>query len=169
MKRKYLLIGVLLLAVCVSISTVSADESWSWSFGSSSSSESNSNGGEVSIDNNKVKIQGFEFTIPDGYKENESARLVGNDTDQNEFPGFKISQVRFDKGNDSVIVKVVYGDKEMNADSYTPQNGSASEKINDVDGFFAQYNDGVTFDYIKDGKLVELFAPNKEILVSLVK
>ena len=57
----------------------------------------------------------------------------------------------------------------MKADSYTPQNGSASEKINDVDGFFAQYNDGVTFDYIKDGKLVELFAPNKEILVSLVK
>ncbi|AMD17041.1 hypothetical protein TL18_02780 [Methanobrevibacter sp. YE315] len=167
MKRKFLMMGVVLLAICVTISAVSADDGWSFNF--SSSSESNSDGGDVSVENNHVKIQGLEFTIPEGYVENESARLVGNDTDQDAFPGFKISAVQFDKDNDSIIIKVVYGDDELNASSYTPANDTVAEKINDIDGYFKEYDDGVSFNYIKDGKLVELFAPNKETLISLFK
>lgn len=167
MKRKFLMMGVVLLAICVTISAVSADDGWSFNF--SSSSESNSDGGDVSVENNHVKIQGLEFTIPEGYVENESARLVGNDTDQDAFPGFKISGVEFDKDNDTIIIKVVYGDDEINASSYTPANGTVAEKINNIDGYFAEYDDEVAFHYIKDGKLVELFAPNKETLVSLFK
>lgn len=169
MKRKFLLIGVLVLAVCVSISVVSADEGWSFNFGSSSSSESNSNGGDVNVENNHVKIQGFDFTIPDGYKENESARLVGNDTDQKTFPGFKISKVEFDKNNDKIIIKVVYGDEKMDEKSYTPANDTVAEKINDIDGHLAKYDDGVSFTYLKDGKLVEIFAPDQQTLSSLFK
>ena len=169
MKRKYLLIGVLLLAVCISVSAVSADDSWSFNFDSSSSSESNSNGGELSIDNNKVKIQGFEFTIPEGYKENESFRLVGNDTNQTGFEGLKITQVRFEKDTDSIIIKVLYGDEPLDAKSYTPDPNATSEKLNNIEGYFQEYNDGVSFNYIKDGKLVELFAPDKETLISLFK
>ena len=161
------MMGVVLLAICVTISAVSADDGWSFNF--SSSSESNSDGGDVSVENNHVKIQGLEFTIPEGYVENESARLVGNDTDQDAFPGFKISSVHFDKDNDTIIIKVVYGDDELNASTYTPGNATVAEKINDIDGYFEEYDDGVSFNYLKDGKLVELFAPNKETLISLFK
>lgn len=167
MKRKFLLAGVLLLTICVTVSAVSADDSWSFNF--SSSSESNTDGGDVSIKNNDLKIQGLEFIIPDGFKENESARLVGNDTDQDSFPGFKISKVQFDKGNESVIVKVIYGDNKLNSSTYTPSNTSQSAKIHDINGYISEYDDGVIFDYLKDGKLVEIFAPNKEMIDSLFK
>lgn len=167
MKRKLLLVGALLLVICVTVSAVSADSGWSFNF--SSSIESNTDGGDVSVDDNDLKIQGFEFTIPDGFKENESARLVGNDTDQNSFPGFKVSAVQFDKGNESIIIKVIYGDNELNSSTYTPSNISVAGKIQDIDGYISEYDDGVSFDYLKDGKLVEIFAPNKEMINSLFK
>lgn len=167
MKRKFLLAGVILLAICVTVGAVSADDSWSFSF--SSSSQSNTDGGDVSITNNNLKIQGLEFIIPDGFKENESARLVGNDTDQNSFPGFKISKVQFDKGNESLTIKVIYGDNKLNSSTYTPANDTVSGKIHDIDGYITEYKDGVSFDYLKDGKLVEIIAPNKEMIDSLFK
>lgn len=168
MNKKYLMIGVVLLAICVSISAVSADDSWSFNFGSSS--ESNSNGGDVSIDNNKVKIQGFEFTIPDGYTENESARLVGNDTNATFGTGYKMSEVDFNNGNKTIMIKVVYGDEPLNESSVTPNENLVQKKIADIQGNFGQDDDGVVlFNYVKDGKFVELVAPDEQTLVSLFK
>lgn len=75
------MIGVLLLAICVSVSAVSAeDDGFSFSF--SSSDSSNSDGGSVQVENNVVTIQDLKFTIPDGFKENESAKKVGEEADR---------------------------------------------------------------------------------------
>ena len=165
MKKSFLMAGVILLAICITVSAVSADDSWSFNF--SSDSETNTDCGQVEITNNHVKIQGFEFDIPEGYEANDSAKVVGEDAGDS-FKDFKASQVRFDKGDDSIIIKVVCGDNELDDDSYTPDDDTVAKKINDVDGYFAEYDDGVSFDYIEDGKLVEIFAPDEKALQSLI-
>lgn len=167
MNKKILMIGVILLAICISIGAVCADDSWSFNFGSSS--ESNSDGGDVSIENNHVEIQGLEFDIPDGFEENESARLVGNDTDQDSFPGFKISKVEFNKGDEFIVIKTIFGDEDLDEDGYTPAEDTVDQTINDVDGYLVEYEDGATFDYIQDGKLVEIVTSDKELLNDLVQ
>ena len=161
--KKIVTLGVLLLAVIISVSAVSAFE---WSF--SSSDNSNSNGGSVSLDNNVLKIQGFEYTIPEGYKENESAKIVGEDADQNIFPGFKISSETFEKGDDAIIIKVVFGDEDMDEDEYTPGENATATEIADTEGYITKYTDGVSFDYVEDGKIVEIFAPDEQTLSSLL-
>lgn len=165
--KKILMIGAVLLAVCITISAVSADEGWSLNF--SSSDESNSNGGSVKLDNNVLTIQDFKFTIPDGYKENESAKVVGEDADQDNFPGFKGSEDRFDKGDDSIIIKVMFGDTKMEDDKYTPGENYTAKEIADQDGWIKTFDDGVIFDYIEDGKLVQIFAPDENILSTLIQ
>ena len=144
--KKIMIFGAILLTICISISAVSAFE---FSFDSSSSDSSNSNGGSVSLKDNELTIQDFKFIIPEGYKENKSAQILAEDADQNAFPGFKITTEQFDNGEDSIIIKVVFGDDKM-------------------DGYLSEYNDGVSFDYIEDGKLVEIFAPDEETLSTLL-
>ena len=64
------MICAVLLAICLAVSAVSADDEWSFNW--SSSESSNSDGGEMSFENGKLKLQGIEFNIPDGFKENET-------------------------------------------------------------------------------------------------
>lgn len=160
------MVGVILLAICLSISAASAFE---WNFDFSSSDSTNSNGGSISLENNELTIQDFKFVIPEDFKENESAKVLAEDADQDAFPGFKMSSERFDKGNDSIIIKVLFGDKEFDEDAYTPGDEAVSKEIADVSGYLTEYNDGVSFDYVKDGKLIEIFAPDEETLSSLLE
>lgn len=164
--KKILMAGAILLAICITISAVSADEGWSFNF--SSSDESNSNGGSVKLDNNLLTIQDFKFTIPDGFEENESAKLVGEEADQDAFPDYKISSERFDKGDDSIIIKVVFGDKQLDDDTYEPGENYTAKKLADEDGWIIEYDDGFAFDYIEDGKLVEIFAPDEQSIADLI-
>lgn len=164
--KKIIMIGVILLAVCLSISAASAFE---FNFDYSSSDSSNTDGGSISLENNELTIQDFKYLIPEGYKENESAKIVGEDADQDAFPGFKLSSERFDKGDDSIIIKVVFGDEEIDEEGYTPEDGAVAKDINDISGYLSEYDDGVSFDYIEDGKLIEIFAPDEETLSSLLE
>ena len=166
--KKIIIVLSVLLAVCLAISAVSADEGWSFNFSSEESSSSSSNGGEVNFNNGKLKIQGLEFTIPEGYKENDTAKKVGEEADQKAFPDFSISIDQFDKGNDSIIVKVVFGAKKLDNNTYTPNSDSQSKKIAGHDGYFVEYKDGVSFTYLEDGKLVEIFAPDENVLSSVM-
>ena len=164
--KKLFAVGIILLAICISISAVSADDGFSFNF--SSSDSSNSNGGSVEVNNNNVKIQDIQYTIPDGFKENQSAQIVGEDAEQDSFPGFKISSVRFDKGDDSIIIKVLFGDDKLDENTYTPGNDTVAKKVGDVDGYLAEFTDGISFNYIKDGKLIEIFAPDEKTLTSVL-
>lgn len=84
--KKIMILGVILLAICLSISAASAYE---FNFDYSSSDSSNTDGGSISLENNELTIQDFKYIIPEGYKENESAKITGEDADQDSFPGFK--------------------------------------------------------------------------------
>ena len=72
--KKIMIVLIALIAIGISVGAVSA-EGFSFSFGS----DSNSDGGSIEVNNNELKIQGEKYTIPDGYKENESARILAND------------------------------------------------------------------------------------------
>ena len=69
--KKIIIVLIALIAIGVSVSAVSA-EGFNFSFGS----ESNSNGGDISINNDKLSIQGVNLKITDGFKENEFSRMV---------------------------------------------------------------------------------------------
>ena len=167
--RKILMIGVILLAICVSISAVSADDSWSFNF--SSSESSNSEGGAFSFgSNNLLQIQGLNYTIPDGYKENESFRVVGDDVNQSSMPeGSKITSAQFINGNDSIIIKAIFGDEKFDKDGYTPSDSAVEKEIAGQQGWIDEFDDGVCFDYINDGKIVEICAPDEKVLESILE
>ena len=161
MKRKILMIGLLLLVVCVSISAVSAD----FNFSFSSSESSNSDGDSIKFDNGKLVIQGIEFAIPDGYKEVDNAKVLGNDSKI--YNGFKESSDTFAKGNDKIIVKVSYSD--TTGGEYTPSNNTVEKTLNNQTGWFAQDNTGAFFIFIKDKKIVEIDAPDEQTIASIIK
>ena len=116
-----------------------------------------------------INIQGLKFKIPDGFKENETVKLVGEEANQTAFPGFSVSTDRFDKGDDFVVFKVIYGDNKLDNNSYAPSSDTVAKEIEGHSGHFTQYNDGVSFDYLQDGKLVEIVASSEDVLSSVLK
>ena len=88
--KKVLMIFAVLLAVCLTVCAVSADDSWSFNF--SSSDSSNSNGGSMSFENGKLKLQDLEFTIPDGFEENQSAQKLAEDATDVKDAKFSVCQ-----------------------------------------------------------------------------
>ena len=167
--KKILMIGVVLLAICISVSAVSADDSWSFNFGSSESS--NSDGGFFSLNtaNNLLEIQKLQYTIPDGYKENESFRTVGEDAGLSNLPeGTKLTAGEFINGDDSIIVKVFFGDTTFEKDGYTPAEGAVEKQIAKQDGWLLEDDEGVTFNFVKDGKLVEIDAPDEKVVEDIL-
>lgn len=167
MKRIFVL-GIILLSICISLAAVSAADDDGFSFNFFSSESTNSDGGDVSIENDQLSIQGFDFTIPEGFVENESAQRVAEDG-KDGFEGFKISNVEFNKGEEFIVIKVVFGDVDIDEESYTPADDTVPKEVAGVNGWFTEYNDSVSFDYIADGKIVEIFAPNEEMLADLIE
>ena len=162
--RKVLLILAIVLAVTISIGAASADDSWNFDFSSSSDSD----GGQLDVNNNNVKIQGFEFVMPDGYTHNASSDKIGEDAGKN-FPGCKMSLVEFNKGDDSIVIKVVYGDTKFDNDTYEPVQGSVEKTIGGQKGHFEDNDEGLSFAYTKDGKLVDIFANDEQALNSVLQ
>ena len=162
MNKKIVLVLMVLLAACVTISAVSA-EGFNFSF--SSSESSNSDGDSIKFDNGKLVIQGIEFAIPDGYKEVDNAKvLAGNDSS---FPGFKLSSDTFAKGNDKIIIKVLYSDTTEG--NYTPNSNATEKTINNQAGWLTQDNGKSIFTYIKDKKVVAIIAPDENTIASIIK
>ena len=166
--RKILIIGVLLLAICVSIGAVSADDGFSFSW--SSSDSSNSDGGQISFDNGKLKIQDIELNIPDGYKENESAQKLAEKAE--DMDDAKFSLCSFLNGDKEIVTKVFFSD-EFNFNKLTPDDdGSSVEKtMAGTDGVYFEdkYGDGTpTFEFLKDGKIVEVNAPDDDTIEEVI-
>ncbi|WP_405292810.1 hypothetical protein [Methanobrevibacter sp.] len=167
MNKKIMFLGVLILTICISISVVSA-EGFEWSF--STSESSNSDGDAITFDNGKLVIQDIEFSIPDGYKEVDNEKVLGanldDDDDQGSLKGFKISADTFKKGNDIIVVKVVYSDTTEG--DYTPDDDAVTKTISNQEGWLTQDDGGVIFTYIKDKKIVEIVAPDEETVESVI-
>ena len=168
--KKILMVGAILLAICITVSAVSADDGWSFNFGSSESS--NSDGGFFSLNTgtNELQIQMLNYTIPNDYKENESFRTVGVATNQSSFPDdTKITAGQFVNGNESIFVKVFFRDTPFEEDGYNPAEGAVAKEIADEDGWLLEDEDGVTFDFIEDGQIVEINATNEQVIESILK
>lgn len=167
--KKILILGVALLAICVSLSAVSADDSWSFDF--SSSESSNSDGGQMSFNNGELKLQDIIFTIPKGYEENESAQvLAANATDVEDA---KYSSCTFVNGTKEIVATVFFSDV-FNFNSLEPKDdGSSVQKnMSGISGIYYadKYGDGnPTFQFIKDGKIVEVKAPDDATIEEVIK
>lgn len=159
--RKILLVALAIFAVCITVSAVSADDGWSFSFGS----ESNSNGGSIDVNNNELKIQDVKFTIPEGFKELEDKRLVGNDSTS--IKGAKVTGTAIQKGNDTIVIKVTYG--EGGIKNITGGEGSQNQTIAGHSGFLTTGDNEVIFDYDDNEKLVEIVAPSQELIEAVLK
>ncbi|WP_297828177.1 hypothetical protein [uncultured Methanobrevibacter sp.] len=168
--KRILVIFAVLLALCVCVSAVSADDSWSFNW--SSSESSNSDGGAISLENNKLTMQGLKFTIPDGYKQNESAQKVGEPA--NDIGGAKYSCCGFLNGDKELYIKVFYFDDANTVFTNVDDSleGTHNETVSQIQGraFDDKYGDGTpTFQYVKDGKLVEINAPDQETIAAVIK
>lgn len=160
--KKILILALAIFAVCITVSAVSADEGWSFSFGS----ESNSDGGSVEVNNNELKIQDEKFTIPEGFKEIEKERLVGNKSTAIE--GGKVSTCVLKKGNDTILVKVHFGDGKL--ENITAPEGAENKTIGGHNGYLStnDNNDSV-FDYVINNKIVEIVAPSQDLIEAVLK
>ena len=156
--KKIMIVLVALIAIGVSISAVSA-EGFSFSFGS----ESNSDGGDISIDNDKLKIQGVEFKIPEGFKENESARMLANSTDAFG-EGCKVSGTEFYNNDTNIVVKVFFA----NDGKIENLTGDNKMTIAGKEGFLTEKEGRSIFDYDVDGKVIEVNAPDQDTIKSIL-
>lgn len=166
--KKILMISAVLLAICLTVSAVSADDEWSFNF--SSSESSNSNGGAMSFENGKLKLQDLEFTIPDGFKENESAQKLAEAAEDVE--GAKFSVCQFIKDGKEIFVKVFFFDDDNEFTNITPMDNEVEKNMAGIDGVYNanKYGDNTpTFRFIKDGKLVEVNAPDDDTITSVLK
>lgn len=166
--RKILMITAILLAICLTVSAVSADDDWSFSF--SSSESSNSDGGAMSFDNGKLKLQDVEFTIPEGFEENESAQKLAAAAEDVEDAKYSVCQ--FINDGKEVIVKVFFFDNGQEFVNLEPMENEVEKTIAGIDGVYDanKYNDNTpTFRFLQDGKLVEVNAPDDDTLASVLK
>ena len=167
MKFKYMFVMGLILAILM-VGAVSADDSWSFNF--SSSDSSNSNGGAMSFENGKLKLQDVEFTIPDGFKENESAQKLAEDATDVEDAKFSICQ--FIKDGEEIVVKVFFFDNGDEFTSLKPIDNEVEKTMAGIGGVYDanRYGDNTpTFRFLEDGKLVEINAPDDDTINSVIK
>lgn len=166
--RKVLMISAILLAICLTVGAVSADDDWSFNF--SASEGSNSDGGQMSFENGKLNLQDVEFTIPDGFEENESAQtLAGEATDVEDA---KYSVCQFIKDGKEIIVKVFFFDDGSEFTNLTTMDNEVEKNIAGIDGVYDpnKYGDNTpTFKFLQDGKLVEVNAPDDDTITSVLK
>lgn len=159
--KKIIIVLIALIAIGVSIGAVSA-EGFSFSFGS----ESNSDGGDISINNDKLSLQGIDFKVPSGFKENESARMVANATE-----AFgekcKVSGTEFYNNETNFIVQVFFADDGDFNDLKV--NNATNQTIAGHQGFVTEKEGRTLFDYVVDGKIVEINSPDQQTLESILK
>lgn len=167
--KKILIVFAALLAICLTVSAVSADEGWSFNF--SSSDSSNSDGGAMSFDNGKLKLQDIEVTIPDGYKENESAQKLAVDTDD-DIEDCKYSLCQFIKDGKEIFVKVVFFTNDNVFTSLTPEDNEVNKTMEGINGLYNanKFGDNTpSFRFLKDGKIVEIDAPDDDTINQILK
>lgn len=160
--RKILFVALAVFAICITVSAVSADDSWSFNFGS----ESNTDGGSIEINNDELKIQDETFTIPEGYKEVEKERLLAGES--NIVEGGKVTTCVLQKGNETALVEVHFADGGV--ENITGPKNAENVTIAGHSGFLSESDDGETvFDFELNEKLVEIIAPNQDVIEDILE
>lgn len=156
--KKIMIVLIALIAIGISIGAVSA-EGFSFSFGS----ESNTDGGQFSLENNKLNLQGIDFKIPEGFKENETGRVLAKDT--NAFgEDCKVSATEFYNNDTNVLIKIFIS----NDGKFDNISGDNPLKIGKYDGFLTEKDGRTIFDCLVDGKIIEIDAADQDTIKSIL-
>ena len=105
--------------------------------------------------NQTVTIDGIDFNIPDGYKEDPNHETV-NQTNQKGIVTYITNGKLYEKGNTIVSLLVAdYGDYKV-TDEIAASVGGDTKTLNNVSGYSSQNGQLYVFDYAKNDKLVIL-------------
>ena len=164
--KKILILSIILIAIGISLSTSSAISIGEDDFFVDASNE---DGGELSFYDGEFKLQDVSFNIPKGYKENESERVLA---ERGDIKNSRYSLCNFFNGDKKIIIKVLFLEDDKEFKNITADSGYKKKTIGDQKGYYSskKYDKNTsTFKYLKNGKIVEVNAPNDDVLKALIE
>ena len=102
----------------------------------------------------KINLLGIDFSIPDGYKESPNSVKLEN----------HVSCIYTNELNDSDIIKIIIYDKEKDFNNYSSYSKMNKTTIGGHEGYIHNTSNLnlTTFEYITDGKTVQISANNEK-------
>lgn len=110
-----------------------------------------------------VTIDGIDFKIPDGFKEDSDEEVINESNVQGGVTYLTNSKL-FEKDDTVMVILVAdYGEYEV-TDEIAKEVGGDATTINGVDGYLKEDNFFYVFNYAKNDKLVVLSTNDKDII-----
>ncbi|WP_407377472.1 hypothetical protein [Methanobrevibacter sp.] len=114
-----------------------------------------------------VTIEGIDFNIPKGFKENKTFEIV-NQSDETAGLSYVMNGKSFEKGADFMSLLVSEYDGLEVTDDIVAATGGDAKNIGGQDGYMANKNPYTTFSYHKNGKLVVLSTDNPDLFEEFI-
>lgn len=114
-------------------------------------------------ENETVTIDGFDFNIPAGFKEDANYSAENEKTSIGSV-SYTFNQKLFEKGSIAVSILVAnYGENKV-TDEIVKSIGGKKATINGIDGYSDKKDDIYIFSYAKDDKLVTITSTDEKII-----
>lgn len=124
----------------------------------------------MSNSGDNVTVDGIDFNVPKGFSEIENSSY-DNETDDNPYVDYNMSVKVFTNASGDLIELSVSESADVNVTDSMARDASVDGNkttINGVDGYVFEGTGFSGFSYAKDGKLVIVSAPNKELLNNII-
>ena len=112
-----------------------------------------------------VTIDGFDFNIPAGFKENPDY-AIDNETDGGD--SYIMNGKSYEKGSSVFVILVTEYDGMDVDDEIVSLVGGDPFTVNDVDGYLKEDGEYYVFSYAKDNKLVVISANDQDLFKDVV-
>ena len=117
---------------------------------------------------NNVTIDGIDFNVPDGYKEDTNYQTI-NEVKNKGGVQYTVNGKVFEKGSDIVSILVSdYGEYKL-TDDIVKSVGGDEKTIGDVKGYASEDDGYYLFTYIKDDKLVVFSVTDEDSIEGFLK
>lgn len=117
---------------------------------------------------NNVTIDGMDFNVPDGYKEDTNYQTI-NEVKNKGGVQYTVNGKVFEKGSDIVSILVSdYGEYKL-TDDIVKSVGGDEKTIGDVKGYASEDDGYYLFTYIKDDKLVVFSVTDEDSIEGFLK
>lgn len=113
--------------------------------------------------NQTVTIDGIDFNIPEGFKENKQGEAV-DEMKQIGSVTYKTNGKVYEKGNDCVAILVADYGKYNVTDKIAAAVGGEPKTFNGVNGYFTTDGEYKVFNYAKNNKLVVISSTDENII-----
>ena len=165
--NKILIIGLALMLLLVSIAAVSAE---GWSLSSKTATRTNPDGttSTMEINNGVLTLEGVKFNIPDVYQEVENERELGDNEDDYGFKDSKKSTCVFKRDDNTITMSVIYN-TDASFDKLPKTEEKQEEKtISGKDGLYYVDEGKAYFEYLEDGKIIEISSTNPDLIEHII-